>query len=64
MEKKKTFSNLDLPTNKSYLNIHLKSGTIAQVRVDDLDQFLVDNWDDLTTEKGKRFGPARDVEKY
>jgi hypothetical protein len=49
-------------TTKRYLKIHLKSGAIVQVHVDDLDQFIVDNWDDLTTEKGERFGPARDVQ--
>jgi hypothetical protein len=38
-----------------------KSGAIVQAHVDDLDQFIVDNWDNLATEKGKRFSPARDV---
>jgi uncharacterized phage-associated protein len=49
-------------TDKSYSEIFLKSGAIAQVHVDDLDQFLVDNWDNLTTKKGERFGPARDAQ--
>jgi uncharacterized phage-associated protein len=43
--------------DESYFEIPLGTGVSSRVRIDELDQFLVDHWDDLITEKGEPFEP-------